>query len=46
MEDEQEEYKEELCHWCNGSGEGQAAGTRCPNCKGTGTEHIKQENDE
>jgi len=27
-----------LCAHCNGSGEGQYDGTRCPVCRGTGTE--------
>lgn len=28
----------EICSVCNGSGEGQYDGTRCPHCRGSGVE--------
>jgi DnaJ-class molecular chaperone len=35
-EDHEEQSDEELCDWCNGTGEGQWDGTSCPKCHGTG----------
>ncbi len=35
-DDDASEAEEQLCTTCNGSGEGQFDGTRCPVCKGWG----------
>ena len=37
------ESDDDLCANCNGSGEGQYDGTRCPVCKGSGTEQKESE---
>ena len=50
MNDEHEHIEDdeddEICHWCNGSGEGMYDGSRCGHCKGTGVEPVEQEFDD
>jgi hypothetical protein len=36
----------EICHYCNGSGEGRADGSRCTYCRGRGTEQPNREDEE
>ena len=38
--------KEIICSNCNGSGEGQHDGTRCPVCRGRGTQLIEIDPDD
>lgn len=41
-----DETEPELCTACNGSGEGQYDGTRCPYCKGSGTLRFEEEEED
>jgi hypothetical protein len=38
--DDGEEYEEQYCGNCSGSGEGMYDGSRCWSCKGSGTEWV------
>jgi len=42
-EDGSEDDSEQMCGYCNGSGEGQYDGTRCSHCKGKGVIYSKDE---
>lgn len=50
MEDEPEEELEddedEICHRCNGSGEGMWDGSCCSHCRGRGVEPVEKGNDD
>lgn len=43
-EDEDDGY--EICHRCNGSGEGMYDGSTCGYCKGTGEEPVEKDCDD
>ena len=38
--DDGEQYEEQYCGSCAGSGEGMYDGSRCSTCKGSGTEYV------
>jgi hypothetical protein len=36
------QYESNICHHCNGSGEGPADGTSCSFCRGTGVKNLRK----
>lgn len=42
---EEEDDEDEICSWCNGSGEGMYDGSSCSKCKGSGCEPVEREED-
>lgn len=42
---ENEDYEDEVCSYCSGSGEGMYDGSCCSKCKGCGVEPVEQDDD-
>ena len=40
---EDEDYEDEICSWCSGSGEGMYDGSTCRKCHGSGVEPCEKE---
>jgi DnaJ-class molecular chaperone len=45
-DDLEEDYEDEICSGCSGSGEGMYYGSNCYNCKGSGIEPVECEDDD
>jgi DnaJ-class molecular chaperone len=41
-----EDYEDEICSWCSGSGEGMYDGSTCQKCKGSGVEPVEKDEDD
>jgi DnaJ-class molecular chaperone len=41
-----EDYEDEICSGCSGSGEGMYDGSRCYKCHGSGVEPVEKEDDD
>lgn len=40
-----DDYEDEICSSCSGSGEGMYDGSTCYKCKGSGVEPVEKEDD-
>lgn len=45
MPEDLDDYEDEICSWCSGSGEGMYDGSTCGKCHGSGVEPVEKDDE-
>jgi hypothetical protein len=45
MPEDLDDYEDEICSWCSGSGEGMYDGSTCGKCHGSGVEPVERDDE-